>query len=200
MFWNLNCVLILNWIVRHWTVFDIEIILPLNWIVWNRAVFDIKPVYLSSTELFETVYMYKNGVGIINLQWLMYHKTKSNQTKAIIVEGQQWYYFTDSYGDKEIRTFLKDNSPKMTVTARLEFDLAYFDVIVQHVSHSLTCSSPGGWAFSRKNYRLPLAKCKVQIVCDKDGVVDCCIVLVKTPLTRFEEWWPLLTESPPELP
>ena len=39
-----------------------------------------------------------------------------------------------------------------------------------------------------------------QIVCDKDGVVDWCIVLVEMSLTRFEEYWPLLTESLPELP
>ena len=39
-----------------------------------------------------------------------------------------------------------------------------------------------------------------QIVCDKDGVVDWCIVLVEMPLTRFEECWPLPTESLPELP
>ena len=39
-----------------------------------------------------------------------------------------------------------------------------------------------------------------QIVCDKDGVVDWCIVLLEIPLTRFEECWPLLTESLPELP
>ena len=39
-----------------------------------------------------------------------------------------------------------------------------------------------------------------QIVCDKDGVVDWCIVLVEMPLTRFEECWPLLEESLPEFP
>ncbi len=44
-----------------------------------------------------------------------------------------------------------------------------------------------------------------QIVCDNDGVVDWCIVLVEILLTRFEECWPLLkesllTESLPELP
>ena len=39
-----------------------------------------------------------------------------------------------------------------------------------------------------------------QIVCDKDGVVDWCIVLVEMPLMRFEECWPLLTESLAELP
>ena len=39
-----------------------------------------------------------------------------------------------------------------------------------------------------------------QIVCDKDGVVDWCIVIVEMPLTRFEESWPLPTESLAELP
>ena len=38
-----------------------------------------------------------------------------------------------------------------------------------------------------------------QIVCDKDGVVDWCIVLLEMPLTRFEECCPLPTESLPEL-
>ena len=39
-----------------------------------------------------------------------------------------------------------------------------------------------------------------QIVCDKDGVFDRCIVLVEMPLTRFEECWPIPMESLPELP
>ena len=30
-----------------------------------------------------------------------------------------------------------------------------------------------------------------QTLCDKDRVVDWCIVLVEMPLTRFEECWPL---------
>ena len=34
-----------------------------------------------------------------------------------------------------------------------------------------------------------------QIVCDKDGVVDWCIVPMEMPLTRFEECWSLPTES-----
>ena len=38
------------------------------------------------------------------------------------------------------------------------------------------------------------------IVYDKDVVVDWCMVLVEMPLTRFEECWPLPTESLPELP
>ena len=39
-----------------------------------------------------------------------------------------------------------------------------------------------------------------QIVCDRYGVVDWCIVMVEISLTRFEECWPLVTESLPELP
>ena len=39
-----------------------------------------------------------------------------------------------------------------------------------------------------------------QIVCDKDGVMDWRIVFLEMPLTRFEECWPLPTESLPELP
>ena len=39
-----------------------------------------------------------------------------------------------------------------------------------------------------------------QIVCDKDGVVGWCIVLVEMSLNRFQECWPLPTESLPELP
>ena len=39
-----------------------------------------------------------------------------------------------------------------------------------------------------------------QIVSDKDGVMDWCIVLVEMPLSRFEECWPLPKESLPELP
>ena len=38
-----------------------------------------------------------------------------------------------------------------------------------------------------------------QIVCDKGGVVDWCIVRVDMLLTRFD-CWPLPTESLPELP
>ena len=39
-----------------------------------------------------------------------------------------------------------------------------------------------------------------QILCDNDKVVDWCIVRVEMPLSRFEERWPLQTESLSELP
>ena len=50
----------------------------LNWIVWNR-----------------TVYIYKNRFGINNLQWLMCHKTKPNQTNQILIiclHTVKWIY------------------------------------------------------------------------------------------------------------
>ena len=39
--------LLLNWIVLNWTIFDIETVLALNWIVLNR-----------------TDYLHKNGFGV----------------------------------------------------------------------------------------------------------------------------------------
>ena len=66
----------LNWIVWNRTVFDIGTALMLNWIVWNR-----------------TVYMYKLDFGINNLQWLMCHKTKPNETK----KQRQMYMYVCMY-------------------------------------------------------------------------------------------------------
>ena len=40
----------------------------LNWIVWNSA-----------------IYMYKNGFGINDLQWLMCHKTKPNLISVVYI-------------------------------------------------------------------------------------------------------------------
>ena len=40
----------------------------LNWIVWNR-----------------TVYMYKNGFGVNNIQWLNYHKPNQTRIKTHIL-------------------------------------------------------------------------------------------------------------------
>ena len=60
--------------------FDIETVLMQNWIVWSRI-----------------VYMYKNGFNINNLQWLMCHNTKPNQTKPkkplfeMVLVRCRWY-------------------------------------------------------------------------------------------------------------
>ena len=66
---------------------ELNRVLTLNWIVWNK-----------------TVDMNKNGVGIINLQWLMCHKAKPNQTKSLrepfcIVQCRiLWYYVNSHFG------------------------------------------------------------------------------------------------------
>ena len=74
---------------------ELNCILTLNWILWNRAVSDNETLYLSLREFFEiglfcvlnwfvwscTVYMFKIDLALDNLQWLICHKTKPNQTK-----------------------------------------------------------------------------------------------------------------------
>ena len=64
-------------------------------------------------------------------------------TKAILVEEQQWYYLTHSRGggDKRIHTFSKGIRLKVNVIAILEFELSYFKVTVQHFSHYATGTS-----------------------------------------------------------
>ena len=48
---ELNCELMLNWIVRNRTVFDIETLLIPNWIVWNRTIFSSNCVWIKKTIL-----------------------------------------------------------------------------------------------------------------------------------------------------
>ena len=42
---------------------------------------------------------------------------------------------SDSSGDKKVQTFAKGISLKVNATVWLKFELAYFEVIVQHVNH-----------------------------------------------------------------
>ena len=39
------------------------------------------------------------------------------------------------------RTFRRDFSPKVNIIERLEFELAYYDVAIQHVSYDATMTS-----------------------------------------------------------
>ncbi len=64
--------------------------------------------------------------------------------KAILLEEQQGYYLTHSREDKGAHTFPKGICSKVDVIARLEFELAYFEAVVQHFSHSATATSPRG--------------------------------------------------------
>ena len=55
------------------------------------------------------------------------------KAEAKFVEGQQWYYLTQSKGDKWVHTFPKSISLKGSIIARLEFELIYYNVAVQHI-------------------------------------------------------------------
>ena len=54
-----------------------------------------------------------------------------NPSFFFFLEGQLWYFFTYSLEDKGVHTFPKDICPKMSVIARLEFELAYYDFAVK---------------------------------------------------------------------
>ena len=55
--------------------------------------------------------------------------------KTILVEKQWLYYLAHIWEDGGVHTFPKGISPKVNVIVQLEFELAYYDVAVQHVSH-----------------------------------------------------------------
>ena len=62
--------------------------------------------------------------------------------KALLVEEQQWYYLSLCWGNKKVQYFSKGISPKVNIITRLEFERAYYDVLIQHVSHYTTDSLP----------------------------------------------------------
>ena len=98
LFWYLNCVLMLNWIVWNRTVFDMKTVLTrivfdvetvltlnwivwiktvwLNWIAWNRKVFSQLNCVLMLNWIVwnRTVYLYKYG--------LIYHKTQTTNNRG----------------------------------------------------------------------------------------------------------------------
>ena len=62
------------------------------------------------------------------------------KSKAILIEEQQWFYLTHSWGEKGVpmvlvHTFPKGISPKVNAIARLKFELAYNESVVQHFSY-----------------------------------------------------------------
>ena len=48
-----------------------------------------------------------------------------SNAKAIFMEEQQWYYLTNSWRDKGVRTFSEGIGPKVNVIAWLEVKLVY---------------------------------------------------------------------------
>ena len=55
--------------------------------------------------------------------------------KFILLKDQQYYYLTHSWGDKWVHAFPKGISLNVNVIVQLEFEVAYFATVVQHVSH-----------------------------------------------------------------
>ena len=55
--------------------------------------------------------------------------------KTIFVEEHQWYYLTHSWDYKAVHTFPHGICLKWNIIARLEFELTFYDVIVQHINH-----------------------------------------------------------------
>ena len=70
-----------------------------------------------------------NGISI--------NRCRLFNTEAIVLEEQSWYYLTHSWEDKEVgvHTFPKGICLKVTVIARLEYELAYYDSAVHHFNH-----------------------------------------------------------------
>ena len=54
------------------------------------------------------------------------------------MEDQKCYYLIHSLGYYRNRTFTMGISPKVNEIAVLEFELVYYDVAAQHVSHHAT--------------------------------------------------------------
>ena len=99
LYLHLNCVLILNWIIWNWTVFDIETVLTLNWIVIYNCLNKLnclkekcfwQIVYSCLTELFEIelIIYIKMDLALNNLQRSICHKTKPNLTEKYLL----WHY------------------------------------------------------------------------------------------------------------
>ena len=98
---HLNCVLMLNWIIWNWTVFDIETVLTLNWIVIYNCLNKLNR--LKNKCFWQTVYTFLNELFEIELIWTWY-AIKPNQTQpnhrlslsSISQSWSSWPYFVSA--------------------------------------------------------------------------------------------------------
>ena len=65
----------------------------------------------------------------------------SFNAKAIHVLEKYRCYLTYSKGIREVRTFPMSISPKVNALARLEFEIVYYDLAVQHIGRCTTVSN-----------------------------------------------------------
>ena len=68
-------------------------------------------------------------------------------TKAILLEEQQWCYLTHSWEDKGVHTFPKGICLKVNVIARLEYELTYYESAVHHFNHYTPTRTPPDFKF-----------------------------------------------------
>ena len=98
-------------------------------------------------------FQWEDSINLISIVSVGYHVTRDTgsnmvwatiqhinlwrlfNAKAILVEEQQWYYLNYSWKDKVVHTFPKGICLKLNIIALLEFELAYYDVAVWHISH-----------------------------------------------------------------
>ena len=64
------------------------------------------------------------------MAWIRQREKLKRETKSLLIAKKK-----DNNGDKGLHTFPKSISLKLNVVARLEFELAYFEAVVQHCSH-----------------------------------------------------------------
>ena len=72
-----------------------------------------------------------------------------SMAKAIMVEEQYWFYLIHSQEIRRVHTFPKDFGPQMNVVVREKFELTYYDVTVEYVSHYATATPLILWKFTR---------------------------------------------------
>ena len=106
----------LSWIVRNRTVFcHWNCVLMPNWIAWNG-----------------TLYMYKNGFGINNLQWLMCHKTKPNYQFCNIYKAT-FRKEKINNNEERIYTLVPPNGTAQTLSLSLSLSLYIYIYIYIYI-------------------------------------------------------------------
>ena len=71
---------------------------------------------------------------VYQIKWYIKYNVKTN-----LVEERQWYYWNYILRDKGVLTFASSMSLKVSVIARVEFELTYFETAVQPLRHRDSC-------------------------------------------------------------
>ena len=103
------------------------------------------------------------------LVWFLCFKDLSTiigYAKAILLEEQKCYYLTHNWGDQGVHAFPKGICLKVNVIARLDFELAYDDSVVQLINHYNTRTHPDHVSPALKTYTDgPSFKVLYRVIC-----------------------------------